>query len=241
MKLKCFWEHNGDDTLLYSIDFLGAYARGKSLETAKDKMSAEIRSFILWSRQACDAMNFDFEISEEKISDLNICDADSDAIFECETLPMSWDEYLNLKSLALKSAVDFLTLYNSIPNKEISCLHERKTFYGAIPRTATEMYEHTKNVNGYYFGEIGIECNNDGDILNCRKCGFELLEQQTDFLEDRPIVGSYDEVWSLKKMLRRFIWHDRIHAKAMYRMALKTFGENSISDIFHFNSLKICK
>lgn len=237
MKLKCFWEHNGDDTLLYSTDFLGAYTRGNTLNIAKDKMPREIRSFALWSGQKCDIKQFDIEVAEEKTSGLNICDADSDAIFKCETLPMSLDEYLGLKHLVLKSAEDFLTLYNSIPNKEISCLPERKTFYGAVPVTAAEMYEHTKNVNGYYFGEIGIECDNDGNILTCRKRGLELLEQQFDFLKNKTVVGSYEEVWSLKKMLRRFIWHDRIHAKAMYRMALKTFGDNSVSDIFRFDEL----
>ena len=97
------------------------------------------------------------------------------------------------------------------------------------------MYEHTKDVNSYYFGEIGVECDSSGDILSCRKRGFDLLEKQLDFLSNIPTIGSYNEVWSLKKMLRRFIWHDRIHAKAMYRMALKTFGNNSIPNIFHFD------
>ena len=237
MKLRCFWEHNGDDTSLYSIDFPGAYTRGKSLDIAINKMPDEIHSFFLWSEQPCNAKRFDVEISEEKISGLNICDADTDAIFKCETLPMSVDEYLHLKNLVLKSAKDFLTLYKSIPDREISCLSERKTFYGAIPRTAKEMYEHTKNVNNYYFGEIGVECDNDGDILSCRKHGFDLLERQNDFLKNLPTVGSYDEIWSLKKVLRRFIWHDRIHAKAMYRMALKTFGNNSVPNIFNFKNL----
>lgn len=241
MKLKCFWEHNGDDTILYSMDFLGAYTRGKTLAIAKDKMFNEIRSFILWSGQSNDKKQFDLEVSEEKISHLNIYDADTDAIFQCETLPMSFDEYDRLKTLALKSAKDFLALYNSVPDKEISCLPERKTFYGTVPRTATEMYEHTKNVNGYYFSEIGIVCDNDDDILTCRRRGFELLEQQPNFLENKPIDGSYDEVWSLKKMLRRFIWHDRIHAKAMYRMASKTFGNDSIPNIFCFDNLSIFK
>lgn len=241
MKLKCFWEHNGDDTILYSIDFLGAYTRGKTLDTASDKMFEEIHSFVLWSGQLFDEKQLDVEICEEKISDLNICDADTGAIFTCETLPMSSEEYLRLKTLALKSAKDFLTLYNSIPNKEVGCLPARKTFYGTTPRTATEMYEHTKNVNDYYFGEIGVECDNIGDILTCRSRGFDLLEKQVAFLENKPIVGSYDEVWSLKKMLRRFIWHDRIHAKAMYRMALKTFGDNSVPNIFCFDNLSILK
>ena len=37
-----------------------------------------------------------------------------------------------------------------------------------------------------------------------------------DFLENVVVAGSYGEDWSLRKVLRRFIWHDRIHAKAMY-------------------------
>lgn len=43
------------------------------------------------------------------------------------------------------------------------------------------------------------------------------------------------EEWSLRKMLRRFIWHDRIHAKAMYRMTIKTFGEGSVENIYNFD------
>lgn len=235
MKYKCFWEHNGDDTLLHSIDFVGAYARGKSLEEAKEKMLDEISSYALWSGQACKITKASLiEITEEKSSGLKICDADSDAIFQCETLPMSPEEYRHLKDLALKSAKDFLTLYNSIPDKTVSCLPHRETFYGIAPRTAKEMYEHTKNVNAYYFGEIGVECDNDDDIYICRKRGFDLLEQKTDFLKNISVVGSYDENWSLKKMLRRFIWHDRIHAKAMYRMAQKTFGRNVLPDVFSF-------
>ena len=237
MKLHCFWEHNGDDTLLYSVDYLGAYTRGSSLETAKAKMPNEILSFTSWSGQSFDQTDISIEITEEKLSDLKICDADSDAIFDCEKLPMTREEYLSLKNLALKSANDFLTLYVSIPNKEISCMPERETFYGAVPRTAQEMYEHTKNVNSYYFGEIDVDCNNDGDIFSCRKRGFDLLERKADFLQNVPVEGSYGEIWSLKKVLRRFIWHDRIHAKAMYRMAVKTFGADSVPDVFYFKNL----
>lgn len=235
MKIKCFWEHNGTNTLLFATNFLGAYTRGQSLDIAKCKMPIEIKSFNEWRGKGCLTEDFDIEISEEKVSDLNICDADSDAIFHTETLPMTISEYEILKTLALKSANDFLTLYKSIPSKEKSCLPQRKTFYGVVPRTAKEMYDHTKNVNNYYFGEIGVECDNDGDILRCREHGFTLLERQPNFLENKVLEGSYNELWSLKKMLRRFIWHDRIHAKAMYRMAIKTFGCNSVPNIFYFD------
>ena len=121
-----------------------------------------------------------------------------------------------------------------IPDKNASVFPIRKTFYGQVPRTAEEMYLHTKNVNNYYFGEIGIDVDNDGTIFDCRKRGFEKLESTLDFLNGRLQEGSYGEMWSVRKLLRRFIWHDRIHAKAMWRMTKKTFVGNEIEDVFFF-------
>ena len=39
MHVKCIWEHNGDDTLLYAENFMGAFTRGESLEIALYKKS----------------------------------------------------------------------------------------------------------------------------------------------------------------------------------------------------------
>ena len=97
------------------------------------------------------------------------------------------------------------------------------------------MYQHTKNVNEYYFSEIGAAADNEGTILSCREKGFESLESITGYLSLKPVIGSYGEKWSVQKVLRRFIWHDRIHAKAMYRMGKLTFGEDAIPDIFGFD------
>lgn len=235
MDMECTWEHNGNDSIIYSKEYIGAYVRGENREAALAKMPDEIASYCNWLYiPAPDEINI--FLSQEKESDLNIKDADSDVILDSEKGTLSMDEYLRLKDLALKSAEDFLRLYISIPDKDTSCLLQRKTFYGDVPRTAREMYEHTKNVNAYYFGEIGIEADNDGDILSCRKRGFALLEQQPDYLENTVFDGSYGESWSLRKVFRRFVWHDRIHAKAMYRMACRSFPEAYIPNIFKFNT-----
>ena len=37
--------------------------------------------------------------------------------------------------------------------------------------------------------------------------------------------------------MRRFIWHDRIHAKAMWRMAKRTFPECEIENVFYFKMI----
>lgn len=72
-------------------------------------------------------------------------------------------------------------MFESIPDKNAAAAPERKTFYGQVPRTANEMYEHTKNVNTYYFAEIAVEADHDGNIYECRKRGFEALESSPDF------------------------------------------------------------
>ena len=233
MKVYCVWEHNGNDTLLYSVDYIGAYTRGESLEIAKAKMPGEIISYLKWLGEDT-SDNIEVVITQEKDSELAIKDADSDVLFESEKAPLTADEYEKLKALALKSAKDFLALYESIPNKSATVIAERKTFYGQVPRSADEMYEHTKNVNEYYFAEIEVDTDNSGTIYECRKRGFEALEKKPDFLQNAVIEGSYGEDWSLRKVLRRFVWHDRIHARAMYRMAVKVFGAENVANPFCF-------
>ena len=233
MKIPCFWEHNRGDTLLYAVDLPGAFTRGESLSVAITKMPAEIESYLAWKGDPVPDL-IEIVIAEEKESELDIRDADSDAIFDREKAPLTREEYEVLKALALRSAKDLLALYESIPDKDASLSPLRKTFYGQVPHTAREMYGHTKSVNAYYFGEIGIEADNEGDILACRRRGFEALEAHPDFLHMPAAEGSYGEYWSLRKMLRRFIWHDRIHARAMWRGACRMFGVNGIENPFRF-------
>lgn len=230
--INCIWEHNGADTLLYAGNFPGAYTRGASLEEALRKMPGEIASFLRWLGQP--AARLPAEVVQEQASSLQICDGDSEVIFQTELEPLRWEEYLLLKERALKSAADFLTLYRSIPEPDRRIVPERQTFYGKVPGTANEVYLHTKNVNNYYFGEIQAAADNEGSILECRERGFERLEQCAGFLERAAVVGSYDEKWSLRKVLRRFVWHDRIHAKCLYRRAASVFGQEQIADVFHF-------
>lgn len=234
MKIRCVWEHNGNDSILYAEEYIGAFTRGRSLEEALQKMSAEIASYLRWKGTPFPE-TLEPVVVQEKVSALTVSDADSDVLFDAERKPLTLAEYGELKALAMRSAQDFLTLYQAVPEKEKSCLPVRDTFYGLAPRTALEMYEHTKNVNTYYFGEIGVQADNEGTIAVCRERGFALLESQPDYLDNTVYLGSYEEEWSLRKVLRRFIWHDRIHAKAMYRMAVKTFGEAAVPNVFFFD------
>lgn len=231
--MRCVWEHNGSDTLLYCMDYVGAYTRGESLEAAMAKMEAEMAAYCSWSGREYEPGS-KIEIVQEQESSLQIADADSDILLNCERAPLTRQEYDTLKALVLKSAKDFYALYASVPHKNKSCLPPRTTFYGNVPITAQQMYDHTKNVNAYYFSEINIAADNEGSIYDCRKRGLALVEQSAGFLNNEVTEGSYGELWSLRKVMRRFLWHDRIHARAMYRMAVKTFGALGADNPFGF-------
>lgn len=235
MLIEAIDEFNSKGHLIYAGNYIGAYVRGKTQQEALKKFSSEIHQYEQWLGKAVpSAEECHISIVQEKSSSLQINDADSDVIFDSEKQPLTEPDYLELKHLALKSADDFLRLYNSIPDKSNTVLQPRKTFYGNVPITANEMYEHTKSVNNYYFGEIGIPVTNEPDILVCREEGFAKLEHKADFFLNTVYNGSYDEQWSLRKVCRRFVWHDRIHAKAMYKMAVRLCGAQNVGNPFCF-------
>ena len=234
MIIRAVDEYNGDGHLIYSDNYIGAFVRGRTKKQALEKFPSEISQYLRWLNASPVDEKYTVTVVQEKLSDLMICDADSDVIFDTERPQLKENEYLELKALAMKSAEDFHALYLSIPIKDKSVMPPRKTFYGDVPITAEEMYEHTKSVNSYYFGEISVEADNSPDIFSCRQKAFETLEQQADFLKNVVLVGSYGEEWSLRKVCRRFIWHDRIHAKAMYKTAIKLCGIENVKNPFCF-------
>ena len=113
MDIACVWEHNGNDTILYSETCTGAYTRGENRNTALEKMTAEVRSYYAWLGKPAPE-NLCPVIVQEKKSNLRIRDADSDVLFSSEEEPLTWEAYTELKALALKSAADFQKLYDEI-------------------------------------------------------------------------------------------------------------------------------
>ncbi len=235
MIVKTVCEYNEDGALVYLENFPGAFVRGRNYQNAAAKIKKEAESWLDWeSGKALPDSPLEIELVQEKKSELRICDADSDVIFDSEREPMTMEEYNRLKILALRSAMDLERMYDSVPDKKMRIVPQRETFYGKIPSTAEEMYNHCMNITEYYFGEIGVEAENGPDILSCRQKGFAELEKQENFLQNKVFEGSYGEEWSLRKVLRRFIWHDRIHAKAMYRRAYEAFWDAEIDNVFRF-------
>ena len=232
MIIRAVIEFNEDGYMIFAENFPGAFSRGRTREEALGKLIGEVRQYVLWATGKECSDDCHIEIVLEEKSEACISDGDTTIIFDEEKVPLSSDEYQHIKSLVIKSARDFKILYDSIPDVKQTTLPARQTFYGSLPRTPEEMYIHTNEVTKSYLdGLVAIE--NDADIYLNRIAAFQHLEQTPGYLDNIVYTHMYGEPWSLKKAMRRFIWHDRIHAKALYRVAVKLWG-SAVTNPFHF-------
>ena len=231
--MKAALEYNDKGCILYSLDCPGAFARGRNREEAAAKLPADVAAFCRWAGWEVPAGPVD--ITEEKYQpDMRVEDADSDMIFSAERQPMTAEEYALLRELVLRSARDLDALYGSVPDRDAPLGDARSTFYGEYPDTARKMFEHTNRVTSYYVGELGAETDSLPGCYENRLNGLSAVENIPDVLNLPVTEGSYGEEWSLRKVLRRFLWHDRIHARAMYRRAKAVWGDQ-IADPFRFD------
>ena len=212
-------EYNDRGCMLHSLDCPGAFGRGAARRTAIAALTADVGAWCRWAGRPVPPAPV--KIAQEYCQpDLHIEDADGDILLDGEEKPMTAEEYQTLKALVLRSAADLGRLYASIPDPDAPLAPARETFYGEYPNTARKMFGHTSSVTDYYLGELGV---NVGEMLpGClafRTAGLRALEEMPGFLTAPPVEGSFGEWWSLRKALRRFLWHDRIHARAMYRRA----------------------
>lgn len=232
MIIRAIIEYNEEGYMIFAENFPGAFSRGKTRDEALGKLIGEVKQFVLWSTEMDCSDDCSIEVIQEEKSNACISDADTTIIFDGEKLPLTLDEYQYTKSLVIKSARDFKILYGSIPDVKKTTLPARQTFYGSIPRTPEEMYFHTNIVTKSYLDGIAF-IENDTDIYLNRIAAFQQIEQASNYLDNSVYTHMYGEPWSLKKAMRRFIWHDRIHSKALYRVAIKLWGER-IANPFHF-------
>lgn len=234
MKIKAICEYNREGYLIFAENYPGAYVRGATENEALAKFGGEIRSYLRWNGTENPPLDApEIEIVQRKLSKLQICDADSDVLFESEKQPLSEEAYQCLKLQVLKSARDFGRLFDSIPNPDISGRPHRTSFYGPVPRTPREMYEHTNSITSYYTAAFGLTTENVPDIYINRMQALSELEDLPDFLSGRVYIAPDGEEWTIRKVLRRFLWHDRIHAKAMWRTAFALWADN-IENPFYF-------
>lgn len=233
-------EYNEQGALLWADAYPGAFSRAETVAKALEKFPKELSTYANWAYGAPmpNLSEADFVVTHAYRTELHVEDADSDVLFPSERLPMDMTEYTQKKLLCVRSAQDFEKLCASIPQKDRALRKSRRTFYGKIPCSAREMAEHTNATLAYYANAVGVPFENEGGLVENRKRLFRALEATPDFLTPRVYTDTDGEQWTRRKLMRRILWHDRIHARALYRLAITFWQKERIADPFFFGEGK---
>ncbi len=233
-------EYNERGAMLWADAYPGAYARGETVSRALEKFPKSLSVFAKWAYGAPmpDLAESDFVVTHAYKTELAVEDADSDVLFPSERLPMDMTEYTQKKQLCIRSAQDFEKLVASIPQKDRALRKSRRTFYGKIPCSARETAEHTNRTLSYYANGLGIAFENEGGLSENRRRLFRAIESSPNFLFARVHEAPDGELWTLRKLMRRIIWHDRIHAYALWRHAITFWQKDRIANPFFFTAEK---
>jgi len=231
------FETNGKGHLGFIVELPGAFVRGKTERQALDKVKKEVDLYLKWLGME-PKHDYEIRIVQRHKSNAVVEDADTAILLQADRGEIRVEEFKRLADLARYSKETFVKLYTSTQHKDwIDESRIRKTFYGDNPATIQRIFDHVRNCQFYYLSRIGITEEMDGDFADTREL---CLEKLGAFYMENNNLAMFEadgELWTLKKVLRRFIWHDRIHAKAITRILerqrqlgiIKTYD-----DPFHF-------
>ena len=236
-KISIAFETNGEGYIGYIVELPGAFIRGRTEEEAISKVRPEVNLYLKWLGKK--KTDYKIQVVQKHQSALAVEDADNEILLEADKKVMGEEEFRNLVGLVYYSGETFLQLYKKTRFKDwIDELRIRKTFYGENPKTIQEIFDHVKGCQYYYLSRTKITFDKrEEDFIKIREFCIEKIEELYRVNNSSLIFEVENELWTLKKILRRFIWHDRVHAKAMTRILEKQRELGIIAkydDPFHF-------
>ena len=236
-ELKAVLEYNDRGVTLWSLAYPGAFARAETAAEAMRKLPAACRRYRMWARLSPDTEAVGAEevrcMRKLKV-DAAVEEGFTQALFPEEKLALDMARYTSLKTLCLASARDLETLFKSIPQKDRALLKSRRTLYGKVPVTAREMLSHVTDSQRAWAALFGVDLGEGQGLLADRKRLFAGLESQPGYLSSRVVTGLDGEQWTVRKLMRRLLWHDALHGRALYRKAITFWQKERIKNPFGF-------
>ncbi len=215
-------ETNGRGFIGFIAQLPGAYVRGKNEEEALSKVDGEVRSYARWL--AVEApVDYDICVSQRHHCSLMVEDADSEILLDGDRSAMNDHEFKELHELATYSGETIYRLYKNAELRDwVDESRVRKTFYGETPKTIQEIFGHVNGTQYYYLSRADLMSRErTSDFLQARHDCLSRLQEFFEQQDNDRIFHVDNEEWTLRKVLRRFVWHDRIHAKSIVRIMKK--------------------
>ncbi len=207
----------------FIIELPGAFVRGSTEEEALSKIETEANSYSKWHGTTLQTPIESIVMQRHNCS-LQVEDGDCEILLDADRGVIGGSEFSRLVNLASYSGETFLRLWESAELKDWpDPARERPTFYGTTPRTIREIFNHVNRTQQYYLSRASLAAPAVDliDFLAERKHCIKQLREEFNRNGNSAIFKVDSEEWTLKKILRRFIWHDRIHGKSIVRILQK--------------------
>jgi len=234
-------ETNGLGFLGFIVELPGAYVRGKTEKEALSKVHTEATAYSRWARKTVEPPT-EVLVAQRHHCKLHVEDADCEILLDADRGVVSKAEFSSLVNLANYSGETFARIYEVSELKDwVDMARIRMTFWGEAPKTVREIFEHVNRTQNYYVSRAGLttEESASNSFLARRLRCLERLEDIFGQTGNSTIFNVSNEEWTLRKILRRFIWHDRIHGKSIHRILHKQ-GDlgliGMVRDPFRFDS-----
>jgi len=219
--LTLAFETNGKGYIGYIVELPGAYIRGRTEEEALAKINKEVDSYLKWLKIK-QMRDYETKTVQTHESSLMVEDADNEILLDADKTRLTEREFKSLTALVNFSGETFGRLYADSKLKDwVDEARVRKTFYGENPSTINEIFDHVKGCQHYYLSRMKLAVEPVDDFTAIRRTYLEKLKALYREHNNSLIFETDNELWTLKKVLRRFIWHDRIHGKAITRILEK--------------------
>ena len=215
-------ETNGRGFIGFIVQLPGAYVRGETEEEALSKVDSEAGSYAKWLGVE-PRVHYETHVSQRHVCTLAVEDADSEILLDEDKSRMSDYAFKELSDLARYSGETFYALYrNAELENWVDERRIRKTFYGETPKTIREILEHVNGTQYYYLSRANLTLKErTGGFLQVRRNCLSILRDLFEEQQNDQLFRVDNEEWTLRKILRRFVWHDRIHGKAIVRIMQK--------------------
>jgi hypothetical protein len=233
-------ETNGKGFMGFIFELPGSFVRGRKEEEVVAKVPAEARSYLEWL-ESRSKVSETVRVVQRHQCKLTVEEGDCEILLSSDQESVAPTEFTMLVELARYSGQTFWSLYKNSELKDwVDPAKKRSTFYGETPKTIEETYNHVNRTQYYYVSRAGIRSQeySEPDFVRTRRYCLDQIQKMFVQNGNSQLFEVDNEQWTLKKILRRFIWHDRIHGKAIVRILHKQKLLGLIGDYqdpFHFH------
>ena len=219
-KLSVALETNGKGFMGFIVELPGAFVRGPDEPNALSKVLVEAQSYLRWLH-ASDKISIQPQVVQRHSCGLMVEDGDCEILLDSDKGLVGHSEWMQLTDLVKYSCQTFNTLFERAQLRDwVDEARVRQTFYGANKKTIREVFDHVKRTQYYYLSRTGQRAFEDESesLQTSRDECLKALDKLFDKHNNSKVYTVDTEDWTLKKIMRRFIWHDRIHGKAIVRI-----------------------